>query len=349
MSRTPRRGVGLDWRAVLGIALGAALLYFSLRGVDAARVLAEIRQANVPLFALSIVFATLPIVVRAWRWKALLEPVRKGTAFRSRYRATMIGFMANNVLPARVGEFARAYTLSRMEPVPVVASIGSLVVERLFDGFVVVAFLLLAMASPGFPAIGSLAGQSPGALLSAVATVLVVLAAALLVMVLWPGVIIRIAERVAGWVLPARFRRPVVDALHAFLNGLGSLRDPRLLGRAAFWSLAVWTTSGIGFWLGFEAFGIDAPFAAAIFLQSLIALAVALPSAPGFFGLWEAAARIGLVDIWGVELDKALGFALGYHIGGFLSVTILGLYYAWRLGLSWEEVGRVDGAAEEGV
>ena len=297
MKQAQRRGAVLDWRAIVGIILGVALLIFALRGVDLAMVLAEIRAADPFLFFLSIVFATLPIVVRAWRWRALLEPVRRHPAFSSRFRATMIGFMANNVLPARIGEFARAYTLSRMEPVPVVASIGSLVVERLFDGFVVVALLLIAMASPGFPVIGTLGGQRPGLLLGIVTSALAALALVLVAMVLWPGPVVRIVERVSRWVLPEAFRQPVINALRAFLSGLGALRDPRLLARAAFWSVIVWMTSGVGFWLGFMAFDIDVPFSAALFLQSLIALAVALPSAPGFFGLWEAAARIGLVDI----------------------------------------------------
>src|SRR5690606_23403237 len=103
---TSRRGRSraLNGKAVAGIALGLALLGLSLRGVDLRGVLREIRSADPLLFLAAIAAATAPMVVRAWRWRVLLEPSRPGTAFRSRFEATMIGFMANNVLPARVGE-----------------------------------------------------------------------------------------------------------------------------------------------------------------------------------------------------------------------------------------------------
>lgn len=340
MTSRARRSTFLDWKAVLGIVLGIGFFAFSLRGVEFDAVMREIRRADPILFILSIFFATFPIVVRAWRWKSLLEPVQPGTSFRARYRATMIGFMTNNVLPARIGEFTRGYAFSRMEPVPVAAALASLVVERLLDGLVVVGFLFLAMALPGFPALGAgLGGEFGGTVIGLLAAIGVV-AIGLVCLVIWPRPLTAFIERVAGKILPESIRRPAIQALHAFLAGLGALRRPKLVARAGFWSLGVWLVFGYGFWLGFKAFGIELPFSAALFLQSLIALAVALPAAPGFFGVWEAAARVGLHEIWGVELDKAVGFAIGFHIGSFLSVTILGLYYASRLGLSFRDVER---------
>jgi hypothetical protein len=343
----PGRTRGVDWKAVVGILLGAALLVYSLRGVPLAEVMDEIRRAHPLLFLASIAMATAPILVRTWRWRALIEPV-KDTRFRSRWRASMIGFMANNVLPARIGEFARAYALSRMEPVPVVASFGSLVVERLLDGVVIVGFFFLAMSLPGFPL--AEAGGARFALAARSVLILMAVAGILLVgMVIWPARTVAVVERVVGRVLPTSFRRPVVDGLSAFLAGLAALRQPRLVARAAFWSVGVWLVNTYAFWLGFRAFGIAVPFSAALFLQSLVALAVALPSAPGFFGLWEAAARVGLHEIWGVELEKALGFAIGFHMGSFLPVTVLGLYYAWRLGISFGEVERSEDAVETAI
>ncbi|NIP79623.1 MAG: hypothetical protein GWM90_10570, partial [Gemmatimonadetes bacterium] len=96
-------------------------------------------------------------------------------------------------------------------------------------------------------------------------------------------------------VLPGRLRRTVVDLLEAFLQGLGALRDPRLVLQVVAWSIGIWSVNALSFWIGFEAFGLDVPFIGALFLQSVIALAVSLPSAPGFFGVFEAAARVGLV------------------------------------------------------
>ncbi len=349
MTSRRRRSAFLDWKAVVGIALGIALLALSLRGVQLGEVLSEIRRADPVLFLISIAFTVVPILVRAWRWRAILEPVRSGTSFRARFRSTMIGFMANNVLPARIGEFARAYTLARMERVPVVASFGTLVLERIFDGLVLVSSLFLAIALPGFPSLDAIGIQDPGAAARVVLLLLLGLMVFLIALVIWPRRAVAVTEAIVHRILPESFRRPVIDGLEAFLSGIGSLRNPGLLLRASHWSLWVWFTNALGFWFGFRAFGIDVPFTAALFLQSLIALAVALPAGPGFFGPWEAAARLGLHDIYGVGLDKAIGFAIGFHMGGFLAVTLWGLYYAWRLGISWREVETSEVKVESAV
>jgi glycosyltransferase 2 family protein len=110
-----------------------------------------------------------------------------------------------------------------------------------------------------------------------------------------------------------------------------------------------WLFLALSFWLAFLAFGIhEVGFAAALFLQSLIALAVAIPSSPGFFGPFEAAAKLGL-SLWGVAPEKAVSFAVGFHIGGFIPVTLIGIYYVWRLGLSWRDVGRSEEVVEQRV
>lgn len=338
-----------NWKALLGIGLSLGLLAFALRGVDARAVLQEIAAADPLLFLASIFVATVLFVIRAWRWRLLLHPVRPGTLFRPRFAATTIGFMANNLLPVRIGEFARAYALARLEPLSVTASFGSIVVERLFDGLTVIVFLFLAMALPGFPEEHVVGGRDLSTTALGLTVVFAAAGALLLAMVLWPGGAVAAFEGLADKVLPRAVRRPLVDALEAFLAGLGVLRQPSLLVRTALWSILLWLVGAFSFWLAFLAFDIHVPFSAAVFLQSLIALAVALPSAPGFFGVYEAGARVGLVGIWGIEVNKALGFAIGLHIGGFIPVTVIGLYYAWKLGLTWREVEYSEEVVEEAV
>ena len=154
MTRNGARRSGrrlLDWKALLGIGLSLALLYYAFRGVDLGEVAARAREADPWLLLLAALAATAVFPLRALRWRPLLRPVHPGSRFQPRFAATCIGFMANNLLPARVGEFARAYALSRLEPVRASASFGSLVVERIFDGITVVTLLLIALAWPTFP------------------------------------------------------------------------------------------------------------------------------------------------------------------------------------------------------
>jgi uncharacterized protein (TIRG00374 family) len=345
-----RRSAFLDWKAVVGVLISAGFLWYAFRDVDLGEVWHQIRAANPILLLLSGAIVTLPFPLRALRWRPLLEPVYPGTRFRPRYAATCIGFMTNNVVPARVGEFARAYALTRMEPIRMSASFGSLVVERMFDGILVVGLLFVSMATPGFPQVS---GRDFGSIGVWLGLLFLVGFAALLAMVVRPERSVRLFERTVARVIPSAVRRPVVDALEAFLDGVAALRDWRLVGRAFAWSVVIWLTVAFGTWVGFRAFDIDVPFVGAIFLQSVLALAVALPSAPGYFGVFEAAARVGLVEVWGVESSRALAFALGFHMAGFIPVTLIGFYYLWRVGLSWREVEtseeRVETAVEAGM
>jgi uncharacterized membrane protein YbhN (UPF0104 family) len=207
--------------------------------------------------------------------------------------------------------------------------------------------LLLALVLPSFPGLGEAAWLVATAktLAGLVALAFVILG----LLVLYPKRTVAIIEAVTDRVLPIRIRRPVVDALAAFLAGVGVLRDPVLLLRATAWTVVLWLVNALGFWFAFEAFGLDLPFTAALFLQSAIALFVAVPSAPGFFGLYEAAARLVLIEMWGRDGSAALGFAAGYHIAGFIPITLIGLYYARKVGMKLSAVADSEEQVEEAV
>jgi glycosyltransferase 2 family protein len=354
--RRRTRGSLLDWKAVVGIGISIAALYFTFSRMQLGNVMREIRAADPLLFVLSSAAATFVFWIRAWRWRAILKPVRD-VPFRARFSAVAIGFMGNNLLPARVGEFMRAYALSRAEPVPIVSSFASLVIERIFDGVAVIALLFVAMAMPDFPEFSStqeftipgvaatitLAGLARGAGVLVIAVLVIVLA-----LVFFPRPAVAAIETVVR-VLPQRVRRPIVDALEAFLSGIGVLRDPLLLLSTAGWSAVLWVFNGVSAWIAFSAFGFDLPFTAAIFLQSAIALAVSIPSAPGFVGVYHGMVVFVLATLWGAPVEQAGAYAIGFHLAGFIPVTLIGLYYAWRMGLSFGEVKASEEIVEASV
>lgn len=333
-------GRGHAWKAFIGIAFSVGLLYFAFRNEDPAEIAAEIAHADIPLLALATAAGTFVFWVRAWRWRSILQPIHPHTSFRSRFAAVTIGFMGNNLLPARVGELMRAYALSRQEPIPIIASVGSLVIERLFDGLIVIGFLFLAMALPDFPVLPLDSTVDFAGVAATLAIMMAVLVTMLFGLVLWPERAIGITGRIIAVLLPARFARLITSGLETFLAGLSVLRDPVLLLRAFGWSVVLWLLNALSFWLAFRAFDMDLSYTAAVFFQSCIALAVSVPSAPGFFGPFEAASKAVLGELWGVEGSKALGFAIGFHVALFIPVTLIGLYYAWRIGFSLKEAGR---------
>jgi uncharacterized protein (TIRG00374 family) len=339
----------LNWKALIGIAISAALLWWVFRDQDLGEIAREMRAADPLLLLLATVLATVVFWIRAWRWRCILDPVRPGTTFRSRFAAVNIGFMGNNLLPARVGEFARAYALARLEPVPIVAGLSSLVIERLMDALMLVAMLFGAMALPAFPAWPANAEADFPGVARAVGLGVGILGIVLFLLVLFPRQTVRFFEGAANRTLPRSFRRPVVDALEAFLAGVGILRSGRLLFEATLWTAFLWTVNAMSFWVAFHAFGIDLSFTAALFFQSCLAFAVSVPSAPGFWGVYELAAHAVLVTLWSQDATTTLAFAVGFHIAGFLPVTMMGLWYAWKLGLSLGGVARTEEVVEEAV
>lgn len=334
-------------KAIIGVLVSVLLLWWALRDVSLSELRAELAEADLLLLALAIAVATVGFAVRALRWGILLAPIDPDLPLRPRFAATTIGFAANNLLPARVGEFARALSLSRLSKVPTAAAFGSLALERILDAVVLAGLLFGVMALPSFPA-SSVVGIDPRTAALVVAAGLGAVGVALFVLATAP-------ERSARWIesgarfLPARARRAVVDAMHAFVGGLGVLRSPRLFLLSLAWAVGQWIFLSIPFYLGFRAFGIDqVPFTGAIFLNALIAFAVAIPSSPGFFGPFEAAATIGL-GLWDVPKEKAVSFAVGFHLGSFVPVTVIGLYYVWRLGLRWTDVRHSEEVVETAV
>ena len=331
----------LSWRGIIGIALSAVLLWWTLRDVSLAVVWAELRRSNGWLFLFSTIASTVIFPLRARRWQTILEPVAPGQPFGALWRATAVGMMANNVLPARAGEIARAYALTRQTGVPLSTSIASLAVDRLFDMLVLLLLAVAAFLDPAFPREAQIAGQTIGTLAQGSVVLMVLLFAALYGLAFFPSQIVRLYEL---------FARPISKTLEdrgkavltRFSEGLSVLKSPRRFAAVLSWAIIHWLFNALGFWLGFMAVGIDIPFSAALFLQTLIAVGVALPSAPGFFGFFEKITVVGLA-IYGVGATQATSFAIGYHILTFIPITAIGLWYFARLDLHLKEIDSARG------
>jgi uncharacterized membrane protein YbhN (UPF0104 family) len=184
----------------------------------------------------------------------------------------------------------------------------------------------------------SLVGVTWGA--GALFSVALVLAA---LMVHWPGPALAVARRISAGVLPQRMGDRVVRLLEGVLAGLDSLRSPRRFAAVAAWSLVVWGTYAASFSLCFLAFGIEVPWTTAFLLQGLIGFGVAIPSSPGFFGPFEAVTRATLA-LFGVAGGRAVSYAVAYHLGTFVPITLLGLWSLSRADLRLADLrrGRVD-------
>jgi uncharacterized protein (TIRG00374 family) len=304
--------------------------------VSAAEVWRELSHANWSLLLGSTVCATLIFPLRARRWRPILDPVAPNLPFPPLWRSTGIGMMVNNVVPARAGEVARAFALTRETGVPFATTLASLAVDRLLDSVVLLGFIGVAVLDPAFRngishVGGPLKNVAGGGVL-----LLLVMIAGVFTLVLLPRQLIRLFELFARRVSPALEEKGRI-VLEKFIAGLSVLRRPDRFAAILGWATAHWLVNAVGYMLAFRAFGITVPFSAALFLLGFIALGAAVPSAPGFFGVFEYMAIQGLA-IYGVPKDQATSWAIGFHILAFIPITIIGGYYFSRLGLGFGEL-----------
>jgi glycosyltransferase 2 family protein len=336
------------WKAALGVTVSALLLAWVLRGVALGEVWAGISGANGWLLLAAIAVGTSGFLVRALRWRYLLAPLRSRTGAGNRFAAVAVGFSVNNLLPARVGEFARAWVIARLERIPTTGALGSLVVERFLDLVAVFALMSIALLHPSFPTAATVAGRPVGTFAAALVVVMGVVLVGIVLVLVAPRHLVTVVDLVTR-LLPARVGLVLVDGTRSFVTGLTSLRDPRLLVVATAWSFAFWSWNAFSFLLAMRAVGIELGFIPILFIQAIIVLGVAIPSAPGFFGTFHAAAVVGMVEVYGVSQGATLAFAFGYHLGMFFPITLIGLWYAGRIGVSLRDLGGAEAALARDV
>lgn len=269
---------------------------------------------------------------RAERWYYLFPPRSDPPGL---IPAIMIGYMANNVLPLRAGEIVRVYVVARRWRQGFGTTLATLIVERVLDGLVIL--LILALLTLLIPV--------PVVLQWAAITLLVldfVGMLALCAVAFAPGVCARIIERVTTpWpTIGARAQR----FLGTFARGLEGIRTRAYLAPLSAWTVIVWIIPAAVAWAMLRAMNLDLPWVAAWAVLAFVGLGISIPSAPGYVGVFHAAAAWALA-IFGVSQSTSVGYALLYHATQYVPVTVVGWIFLLREHLSLGEATRVSMAS----
>ncbi|MDZ7843426.1 MAG: lysylphosphatidylglycerol synthase transmembrane domain-containing protein [Anaerolineales bacterium] len=327
------------WRFWLGMLLSGVFLYLALRGLRLGDIWGPLASAQYGWLLPGVGVYFLAVVARAWRWHYLLRPV-KAISTRAMFPIVAIGYMGNNIYPARAGEVLRAYVLKRKQQVPISSSLATIIVERVFDGVVMLAFVFLNLprlasltASSGFIGnIQSLAVWGAGAFLGVLA---LFLAAAM-----FPYR----AEKLLAWgvgrLVPEQFRDKVLDVGMRFLSGLESLRSPQEALMVFLTSVVIWLLETAKYWFVMRAFPFEVSFFALMLMNGIVNLATTIPSAPGYIGTFDAPG-IAVLVAYGVPQGMAAGYTLVLHAALWIPITLLGAYYMTAEGIRWQQ-GQVE-------
>ncbi|MFH1057990.1 MAG: lysylphosphatidylglycerol synthase transmembrane domain-containing protein [Pseudomonadota bacterium] len=319
-------------RAIIGLAVSIGALVWVLRGVDLAQ-LWELTRGVDPLYfvALNLLLA-LNLAMRTWRWRLLVQPLMP-CRLASLFSANLIGFAANNILPARLGEVVRAVVGARLTGLPLGASAASIVLERMLDGPVLLAFFsaVLLCLEPAAAAGPFDAGYFRAAILTFLAGYLAALAV-LIAVARWPQAVVGPLARAAGLISP-RLGVRVRQALLAFQEGLAVLRREHLLVRLLVLSVGLRLPLFVMHWLFLPAVGLPLDLMLAALATLGAGLASTLPSGPGYVGTYQLAVFWAL-RLGGAPEQEAWAYAILYWAGQYFPLVAVGLSEAWRRGLS---------------
>jgi uncharacterized protein (TIRG00374 family) len=320
-----------SWRLWLGLVISAIFLYYALAGLELDRVWENVQAANYWWLVPGVAVYFVAVWARTWRWHYLLRPL-KPISLTNLFPVVVIGYMGNNVYPARAGEVLRAYVLKRKEGVSVSASLATVLIERIFDGVTMLFFVFVAL--PFTPL--------PGWLRQTVVLSSVLFFGALLVFLAVAAAPNR-AEQFYTWFIdrfvPAGFRRPVRGLADRFMTGLHSLRSPADVAMLFITSVVIWLTETVKYWFVMHGFsGLNVPFYALMLMTAVVNLATTIPSSPGYVGTFDTPG-IEVLKVYGVAADLAASYTFVLHAALWLPITLLGFVYMGRESLTWREFG----------
>ncbi len=329
-----------NWKFWLGVLISALFLWLALRGLHLGDFWETVKRANYVWLIPGVGVYFVGVWARAWRWHYLLKPMKE-IPTRTMFPITTIGYMGNNIYPARAGEVLRAVILKRREGVPVSASLATVIVERIFDGVVMLAFVFVNL--PELAKLTSASGFVGNIQQAAIYGTGVFIGALLvfLLAAMFPHTTARVGLRIIENLTPKRLHTSIISVMNKFLDGLASLRSPLNVLMVFFTSVIIWLLETGKYWFVMHAFDFEVSFFALMLMNGIVNLATTIPSAPGYVGTFDAPG-IAVLAAYGVQQATAAGYTLTLHVALWLPITLLGAYYMAREGIQWSDSLRAE-------
>jgi uncharacterized protein (TIRG00374 family) len=328
----------------LGIAVSVILIGLFIRSTDFGEVKMAFEDVNWWLALASLPVYFLGLWLRTIRWQYLLRAVKPVRTLRL-YPVVIIGLMANNLIPARAGELARAYVLGQRERISKTTSLGTIAVDRIFDGLTLVPMMLIVVAFASHDAnfdvgVGSWTVSLNFEGLGIVMAIVFGLALAVLAY-------LALSEQgrilLHKWVhrfTPHALKDSVERLLHSFFDGLHALRSPTDLGIAMVMSVLSWTLEATMYYMVARAFGIDEAFYVFLLLTAAANLVIAVIATQGGVGPFELVVSRTIVAFAASDSIKPVAdaYAIGLHALLLFPIIILGLYFMWSMKLTFGDM-----------
>lgn len=337
----------------LGLAISVVLIGLFVRSTDFHAVREAFSDVNWLLALASLPVYFVGLWVRTIRWQYLLRPVKRVSALRL-YPVVIIGLMANNLIPARAGELARAYVLGQRERISKTTTLGTIAVDRIFDGITLVPMMLIVVAFASSDAnfdVGagswtvSLNFEGLGIVMAVVFGVALILLSYLAFSEHGRTVLHNIIHRFT----PSRLKGSVERLTNSFFDGLGALRSPADMAVALVMSVISWTLEATMYYMVARAFSIDEPFYVFLLLTAAANLVIAVVATQGGVGPFELVVSRTIVAFAASDSVRGVAdaYAIGLHALLLFPIIILGLYFMWSMKLTFGDMLRSSNYEDE--
>lgn len=313
---------------LLGLVISGFFLYQVLPSLHLQEVWSALEEANYWWILPGVAVYFVGLWARTWRWHYMLRHMKPIPLARL-FPVVCIGYFGNNVYPFRAGEVIRSYVLKRREDVAITSSLATVIIERIFDGLVMLLFVFVALPFAPLPPFYRN--------LVVVLTVLLVIAAAAFI---WMSIQRERLAQVYTWLadhlLPRAIRARTDDIYHRFMAGLQSLSSGADVLMIFLTSVFVWLMETVKYWFVMHAFPFEASFLVLMLMNGLVNLATTLPSAPGYVGTFDTPG-IETLAAFGVPRNLAASYTFTLHAALWVPVTAVGAFYFWREQLRWQD------------
>jgi glycosyltransferase 2 family protein len=312
----------INWKLWAGLLISAVSVYLAFRKIDLQMIWKDISGCSIKYLMFAVLCNLFQMVVRAWRWEILLNPIKK-TRFSNRLLAVLIGFAANCVLPARLGEFIRADNMGQREGISRSSTFATIVVERLADGFTLLLILVIGVQLVALPSEMSSvsAGLKSAGIILFVSYIFIILF--LIGFRLNSGLYLTVLDKCLFF-LPHNARTRIAGIVQKFGMGLAPLNGFYSWLMLVFYSLLLWSCSLYQIQLIEHSIGIHLPFIAAFVILCMASFGVMIPSAPGYIGAFHLAVQYGFM-FFGISREQGLSAAILYHASFFFPTILVGL------------------------
>jgi glycosyltransferase 2 family protein len=299
--------------------------------VDFAKTKEALQSADYIYLPLAIALSLVTNIFRTYRWKYIINPI-KHISTKSLFAGVSIGYMANNLLPARLGEFVRAYIMGKKENISKSSTLATILLERISDGLALLFFLGIISFLFSLPLWIKQAGIAAGAFF-------LLLSIFLFLLMTKNSQVVKNVQKFVGIFSP-KLANEAGRLLNLFLIGLVVINHKRSIFLVFLYSIIVWLVEAVTYFVVSLSFGINLPIYVPILVVVIVNIGILIPSAPGYIGAFEFFC-ISALAIFSVEQSIALSFAIVLHAVLFVPITAIGIFYFWKENLNFADVTNV--------